>query len=150
MILVEANVTESPNKITLSGNSSVKFYENAVKLEFLASNPKTFKPGLPYTAYVSYHNISARPLKEYSDQTELKYLLLTMQSGSVIQCLFRLTNTIILLHGCPSCSKYFLAVLFRRQTFQVENDTISLKYGASKPYCIQSALLHTSLPIHIM
>ena len=55
-IQVEANVTESPNKITLSGNSSVKFYENAVKLEFLTSNPRTFKPGLPYTAYVRYHN----------------------------------------------------------------------------------------------
>ena len=31
----------------------MKFYDKAVKLEFLKSNPKTFKPGLPYTAYVS-------------------------------------------------------------------------------------------------
>ena len=58
-IVVEANVTESLNKITLSGNSTVKLYQNEVKLEFLKSNPKTFKPGLPYTAYVSYRILSA-------------------------------------------------------------------------------------------
>ena len=53
-IVVEANVTESLNKITLNGNSTVKFYRDAVKLEFLKSNPTTFKPGLTYTAYVRY------------------------------------------------------------------------------------------------
>ena len=52
-LVVEANVTESLNSITLNGSSKVKFYDKAVKLEFLKSNPKTFKPGLPYTAYVS-------------------------------------------------------------------------------------------------
>ena len=49
---VQANVTESLNNITLSGKSDVQFYDHDVKLEFLKSNPKTFKPGLPYTAYV--------------------------------------------------------------------------------------------------
>jgi len=52
-LLVEANVTESLNKITLNGSSTVEIYENAVKLDFLSSNPETFKPGLDYIAYVS-------------------------------------------------------------------------------------------------
>ncbi|XP_053399007.1 CD109 antigen-like [Mercenaria mercenaria] len=51
-LVVEANVTESLNSITLTGSSTVKLYSYAVKLEFLQSNPNTFKPGLPYTAYV--------------------------------------------------------------------------------------------------
>jgi hypothetical protein len=50
--VVEANVTESLNSITLNGESHVKIYDYAVKLEYLPSNPNTFKPGLPYTAYV--------------------------------------------------------------------------------------------------
>ncbi|XP_060581140.1 CD109 antigen-like isoform X3 [Ruditapes philippinarum] len=50
--LVEANVTESLNSITLNGDSQVKIYDHAVKLEYLPSNPNTFKPGLPYTAYL--------------------------------------------------------------------------------------------------
>lgn len=50
---MEANVTESLTKITLSGNSKIQFHQHAEKMEFLASNPNTFKPGLPYTAYVS-------------------------------------------------------------------------------------------------
>ncbi|XP_053399009.1 CD109 antigen-like isoform X3 [Mercenaria mercenaria] len=51
-LVVEANVTESLNSITLSGDSKVTLYQHAVKLEFLQSNPNTFKPGLPYTAYL--------------------------------------------------------------------------------------------------
>nr|XP_034324217.1 CD109 antigen isoform X1 [Crassostrea gigas]XP_034324218.1 CD109 antigen isoform X1 [Crassostrea gigas] len=51
-IIVEANVTESLTKITLSGNSKIQFHQHAVKMEFLDSNPNTFKPGLPYTAYI--------------------------------------------------------------------------------------------------
>ena len=57
-IVVEANVTESLNKITLNGDGTVKFYRDAVKLEFLKSNPTTFKPGLPYTAYVRYFHFN--------------------------------------------------------------------------------------------
>ncbi|XP_071127944.1 CD109 antigen-like isoform X2 [Mytilus edulis] len=49
---IEANVTESLTHITLSGKDSVKFYSHAEKIEFLQSNPNTFKPGLPYTAYM--------------------------------------------------------------------------------------------------
>jgi hypothetical protein len=49
---VEANVTESLTHSTLNGSAKVQFYDHAEKIEFLASNPSTFKPGLPYTAYV--------------------------------------------------------------------------------------------------
>jgi hypothetical protein len=52
-ILVEANVTESLTKITLNGTGKIQFHQHAEKMEFLDSNPNTFKPGLPYTAYVS-------------------------------------------------------------------------------------------------
>ncbi|KAH3871692.1 hypothetical protein DPMN_034903 [Dreissena polymorpha] len=52
-LTVEANVTESLNHITLSGKNEVKFYDYAEKMEFLKSNPNTFKPGLSHTAYVS-------------------------------------------------------------------------------------------------
>lgn len=46
-------MTESLTKITLSGNSKIQFHQHAEKMEFLDSNPDTFKPGLPYTGYVS-------------------------------------------------------------------------------------------------
>ena len=48
-----ANVTESLTGITLNGSASVQVYRQAVKLEYPSSNPKTFKPGLDYVAYVS-------------------------------------------------------------------------------------------------
>lgn len=51
--MVEANVTESLTKITLNGTGKIQFHQHAEKMEFLDSNPNTFKPGLPYTAYVS-------------------------------------------------------------------------------------------------
>ncbi|KAL3880815.1 hypothetical protein ACJMK2_033022, partial [Sinanodonta woodiana] len=61
-LVVEANVTESLNKITRNGNSNVQFYEKAVKMEFLQSNPKTFKPNLTYTAYLRVVEQDDRPL----------------------------------------------------------------------------------------
>ncbi|KAL4230965.1 hypothetical protein ACF0H5_011338 [Mactra antiquata] len=61
-LTVEANVTESLNSITLSGSSEVKYYDHAVKLEFLKSNPNTFKPGLPYTAYLKVAQQDDTPL----------------------------------------------------------------------------------------
>ncbi|PVD34971.1 hypothetical protein C0Q70_06252 [Pomacea canaliculata] len=48
-----ANVTETLTGITLSGSSEVTAYTQPYKLEFLSSNPKTFKPALEYTAYVT-------------------------------------------------------------------------------------------------
>ena len=36
------------------GKKSVKFYSQAEKIEFLKSNPNTFKPGLPYTVCASH------------------------------------------------------------------------------------------------
>jgi len=51
-LIVEANVTESINQITLNGSATTMFHDHAEKLHFLESNPTTFKPGLQYTAYV--------------------------------------------------------------------------------------------------
>ena len=51
--MIEANVTENINQITLGGQSSVMFHDSVIDISFLSTNPSTFKPGLPYTAYVS-------------------------------------------------------------------------------------------------
>eukprot|EP00105_Crassostrea_gigas_P038152 XP_019922300.1 PREDICTED: CD109 antigen-like [Crassostrea gigas] len=61
-IIVEANVTESLTKITLSGNSKIQFHQHAEKMEFLDSNPDTFKPGLPYTAYIRVTRQDGSPI----------------------------------------------------------------------------------------
>ncbi|XP_062608191.1 CD109 antigen-like isoform X3 [Saccostrea cucullata] len=61
-ITVEANVTESLTKITLNGKGKIQFHQHAEKIEFLASNPNTFKPGLPYTAYVRVTRQDGSPI----------------------------------------------------------------------------------------
>lgn len=50
---MKAYVTESLTNLTLEGTGKVHFYQHAEKMEFLDSNPSYFKPGFPYTAYVS-------------------------------------------------------------------------------------------------
>ncbi|KAK7473609.1 hypothetical protein BaRGS_00035156 [Batillaria attramentaria] len=52
-ITFTANVTESLTGITLIGSGTVKVYTEPVKVEFLPSNLKNFKPGLNYIGYVS-------------------------------------------------------------------------------------------------
>ncbi|XP_048758952.2 CD109 antigen-like isoform X2 [Ostrea edulis] len=61
-IVVEANVTESLTKITLNGTGKIQFHQHAEKMEFLDSNPNTFKPGLPYTAYVRVTRQDGSPI----------------------------------------------------------------------------------------
>nr|KAG5703700.1 hypothetical protein BaRGS_022989 [Batillaria attramentaria] len=62
VIKFTANVTEALTGIVRNGSSSVKFYRNAVKLEFLSSNPKTFKPGLDYIAYLKISQPDGLPV----------------------------------------------------------------------------------------
>ncbi|KAL5016374.1 hypothetical protein ScPMuIL_005963 [Solemya velum] len=61
-LIVRANVTETLTGISLNGSSSVQFYPDAVKMEFLDSNPETFKPGLKYTAYLRISQPDGRPV----------------------------------------------------------------------------------------
>ncbi|XP_022321696.2 CD109 antigen-like isoform X2 [Crassostrea virginica] len=61
-LLVEANVTESLTKITLKGTGKIQFHQHAEKMEFLDSNPNTFKPGLPYTAYIRVTRQDGSPI----------------------------------------------------------------------------------------
>ncbi|KAL5016375.1 hypothetical protein ScPMuIL_005964 [Solemya velum] len=61
-LLVSANVTETLTQISLNGSSSVQFYSDAVEIEFLDSNPETFKPGLKYTAYLRISQPDGRPV----------------------------------------------------------------------------------------
>ena len=53
ILVVSANVTEDLTNNVMTGNATVTMYDNGVKLEFPDTNPKTFKPGLEYTALVS-------------------------------------------------------------------------------------------------
>lgn len=57
-----ANVTEALTGITRSGASTVQFYSQGVKLEFLTSNPSTFKPGLDFIAYLKVSQPDGLPV----------------------------------------------------------------------------------------
>ncbi|XP_064609177.1 LOW QUALITY PROTEIN: CD109 antigen-like [Liolophura sinensis] len=52
LLTVEVNVTDSLTGSTMNGSSEIQYYTHGVKLEWLKSNPKNFKPGLEYTAYL--------------------------------------------------------------------------------------------------
>lgn len=52
-LIVSADVTETLTGISLGGSSSVQFFDNPAKIEFLDTNSESFKPGLEYVAYVS-------------------------------------------------------------------------------------------------
>ncbi|XP_052794993.1 CD109 antigen-like isoform X3 [Mya arenaria] len=71
-IIVQANVTENLNQITLSGDSTVQFYDHAEKLHFLESNPNTFKPGLQYTAYLRVSAQDDQPLQAPRESLHVK------------------------------------------------------------------------------
>ncbi|XP_048243527.1 CD109 antigen-like isoform X1 [Haliotis rufescens] len=62
-IEVTANVTEGLTGITLNGSSTVKIYQYATKLSFAPSDPKTFKPGLKYIAYLQVQQQDGRPVQ---------------------------------------------------------------------------------------
>ncbi|XP_064607619.1 CD109 antigen-like [Liolophura sinensis] len=49
---VEANLTETLTGVVASGTGQARIYEVAEKVEYLPTNPNTFKPTLSYTAYV--------------------------------------------------------------------------------------------------
>ncbi|XP_064610073.1 CD109 antigen-like [Liolophura sinensis] len=62
VLVAEANVTETLTGVTLNGSSSVMYHQHATKLDFSSSNPKNFKPGLKYTAYLRVSQQDGRPI----------------------------------------------------------------------------------------
>ncbi|XP_064609639.1 CD109 antigen-like [Liolophura sinensis] len=62
VVVAEANVTETLTGVTLNGSSSVTYHQHATKLDFSSSNPKNFKPGLKYTAYLRVSQQDGRPI----------------------------------------------------------------------------------------
>lgn len=50
----EVNVTEGITGKRMNDSAVLKFYSEAEKLEFSESIPNNFKPGLIYTAFVSF------------------------------------------------------------------------------------------------
>lgn len=74
-LVVEANVTEEINDITLGASSKVRFHDQAVKVQFLRSNSRTFKPGLPYTAYLKVSQHDGTPMVGARKDVRLKTLV---------------------------------------------------------------------------
>ncbi|XP_076446304.1 CD109 antigen-like [Babylonia areolata] len=64
-----ANVTDTLTGTTRGGSSTVQVYTHNVKLEFPASNPKTFKPGLDYVAYLKVSQPDGLPLVSAAGQS---------------------------------------------------------------------------------
>nr|KAG5689527.1 hypothetical protein BaRGS_008902 [Batillaria attramentaria] len=67
-ITFTANVTESLTGITLIGSATVTFYREPVQVEFLPSNPKNFKPGLDYIAFVKISQPDGLPVPTSADE----------------------------------------------------------------------------------
>lgn len=51
--VVTATVTEQETGEVVSGSSSINVYERDIKVQFTETTPAVFRPGLPFTAYVS-------------------------------------------------------------------------------------------------
>ncbi|GFO10653.1 Cd109 antigen-like [Plakobranchus ocellatus] len=68
ILIVSANVTESLTGNVMSGNSTVTMYDRGVKLEFPESNPKTFRPGLEYTALLKVSQPDGLPVNPGAEQ----------------------------------------------------------------------------------
>ncbi|XP_059162967.1 CD109 antigen-like [Physella acuta] len=61
-LIVSAYVIESLTGQQMSGSGTVTMYEYGVILEYLENNPKTFKPGLQYIAYLQISQPDGRPI----------------------------------------------------------------------------------------
>ncbi|KAL5016385.1 hypothetical protein ScPMuIL_005974 [Solemya velum] len=61
-LIVSADVTETLTGISIGGSSSVQFFDNPAKIEFLDTNSESFKPGLEYVAYLRISQPDGRPV----------------------------------------------------------------------------------------
>ncbi|KAK0052968.1 thioester-containing protein 4, partial [Biomphalaria pfeifferi] len=90
VLVVIANVTETLTCKQMSGNGTVTLYDKGVKLDFLESNPKTFKPGLQYIAYLKISQPDDLPIPATKEKVEInihaesEYLFLSDDSTSVL------------------------------------------------------------------
>ena len=50
---LKVNVTDVFTDDVMTAATSLKFYDRAMSLRFTSTTPSTYKPGLPFTAYVS-------------------------------------------------------------------------------------------------
>ncbi|KAL5017642.1 hypothetical protein ScPMuIL_007231 [Solemya velum] len=61
-LIVSADVTETLTGISLGGSSSVQFFDDPARIEFLDTNSESFKPGLEYVAYLRISQPDGRPV----------------------------------------------------------------------------------------
>ncbi|XP_067660553.1 CD109 antigen-like [Haliotis asinina] len=126
-IRVTADVTDSLTGIALNGTTKVKVYQDATKLSFSPSDPKTFKPGLKYIAYLQVQQQDGRPvwsntqLVSVTTRVTVKNKQTVMNKVTVSNALRRLTtpppptNEYYGYGYYPRTSSYTLSV----QTFSV-------------------------------
>ncbi|XP_059143998.1 CD109 antigen-like [Physella acuta] len=70
-LIIIANVTESLTGNQVSSNGTVTMYDKGVKLEYPENNPKTFKPGLQYIAYLKISQPDGLPVSSTSDKVKV-------------------------------------------------------------------------------
>ncbi|KAL5012796.1 hypothetical protein ScPMuIL_011347 [Solemya velum] len=61
-LTIDVNVTETMNNMTVNASDSTTFYTEPMKFEFLPSNDRKFKPGLPYRAKLQLSSQDGRPI----------------------------------------------------------------------------------------
>ncbi|XP_059169319.1 CD109 antigen-like isoform X2 [Physella acuta] len=71
ILIVSANVTESLTGNQMSSNGTVTMYDKGVKLEYPENNPKTFKPGLQYIAYLKVSQPDGLPVSSTVDSVKV-------------------------------------------------------------------------------
>ncbi|CAL1547264.1 unnamed protein product [Lymnaea stagnalis] len=82
LLIITANVTDSITGNQMSGNGSVRIYTEGVQLEYPEYNPKSFKPGLQYIAYLKVTQPDGLPVSSKTDAVKIT-ISVTPKVGNV-------------------------------------------------------------------
>ncbi|XP_059162968.1 CD109 antigen-like [Physella acuta] len=80
-LIVSANVIESLTGNQMSSNGTVTMYDKGVKLEYPENNPKTFKPGLQYIAYLKISQPDGLPIRSTSETVTVNFRFYNYSRG---------------------------------------------------------------------
>ncbi|KAL5012797.1 hypothetical protein ScPMuIL_011348 [Solemya velum] len=70
-LTVDISVTETINNITVNASDSTTFYTQALKLEFLSTNDRKFKPGLPNEVTLQLTSQDGSPVSSKKDRVKV-------------------------------------------------------------------------------
>ncbi|ESO92217.1 hypothetical protein LOTGIDRAFT_162872 [Lottia gigantea] len=71
-VQIVARVTEKVTGKTLNGTGEISIYQSKYKVDFLPITPSTFKPGLPYTAYVKVTTQDGVPVTAQTSRDKIE------------------------------------------------------------------------------